>query len=1200
MQRFLPILPILRTATIGVLSIYLLRFDAALPVGYISLGELLIQLFTGITPPNDASATTDEARTRNASMVGQLDTYANSRRRRSLLGSEDGELAFRIHAPDHEQTTVTVRSPKCSIGSHESCTLRLKAADLRPVHCWVMRGANGAWVRRWSQQTLLNGQGFEAAPLRVGDRLRFGAIELELIDIRPEPPASASGKLSAEANVVPAVETTGDLDQPADTAIETSGAVELLSIEEPARSLANRLNELETLLDDYAGQREREAEQQHAVQEELRRLRAVVADRERQLGDARRLASQYELELQSAREHWLAERAALERQIDELGERIERLAETNAEIAVDADSGAAQAAVALASDTAAELVAEPAAESATVDAGFDAELRAEHERTIVQLAELQQQLGEREREHAEQTARLTEQRDELLSRVDELQSSLDHIRPAHDAALATAERVERQLTSERESWQTTHELLAREIADLHLGLEQTQAALEATQEALDESQQALLEAHTALDESQTALIASEASHVNSRGELSELHEQLRAADQLSERLSQLEAELLAARAENAASANANSADTAELTATVAELRERLEQAESEREQLSSELEATREDSQRQRELTSREREDWNASRQEWWAEKEGWDTERTHLAEQSERNESAWEEERAELRSKIDELQADRDSLEQQLSRIHVPPVANDATFDSVPSDDLPSHDLSLSDVAEDDASLGPEDSSDVEHEQVTASRPSNARFDAIMQAAKHKRPLVPDAEEDAIGRRHSPPVESNEQQTSEDDTTDPMEHLRRIGLLRGDLDRDESAAESPTRGDQSGTQSKFTFDASSFGISEADGENVDETYNEEWRNEIEDEWEDDDNDSLVMEEPAPKQLDLHDEPRGTVASSPAKDHLSPSTLADERSDAEEEADHDESIQAYMNRLLNRVRDDRDPAPAPLPKATPAPMPLPIAEEPKYVEPKEYIPRSQAPERGVNMAAIREVANESARNAISKSTRSQWVTTATLSYVIAFFSFAVALVLFIYLDQRVLGILGGLALLVVSGAFVFRATMILRHVSQANLTDDSTDARDGSGFRKSDVRQFNDEFALDAMTDEQLLAAAAELNAESFDGTPNLADLVSRPRDSHETESAEELTANAFGAEEFEAEEFGTEEFESQERAADEISAAEPMLSLAQLEAEEAALAGHHEHGDELDTTATSNNASPFGWPTGWPREDVQ
>ncbi|MCA9163758.1 MAG: hypothetical protein KDA62_12290, partial [Planctomycetales bacterium] len=342
-----------------------------------------------------------------------------------------------------------------------------------------------------------------------------------------------------------------------------------------------------------------------------------------------------------------------------------------------------------------------------------------------------------------------------------------------------------------------------------------------------------------------------------------------------------------------------------------------------------------------------------------------------------------------------------------------------------------------------------------------------------------------------------------------------------------------------------------------------------------------------------------------------------ASGQLGPSTIADQDGDEEEE-DHDESIQAYMNRLLNRVRDDRtDPAPAPLPKSVSAPAPLPVTEEPTYVEPKEYIPRSQAPERGVNMAAIREVANESARNAISKSTRSQWVTTATLSYILAFFSFAVALLLFFYLDQRVLGILGGLALLVVSGAFAFRATMILRHVSQANLTDDSTDARDGLGFREGGARNFDDEFEQDSMTDEQLLAAAAELNAESFDGTPNLADLVSMPRDSQRADLACELRAEEFGAKElrakeFQAKEFGAEEFGVEkmgveelargatEGAADEMPAGAPMLSLAQLEAEEAALAGHHGHGDELDATATSNNASPFGWPTGWPREDVK
>ncbi len=93
----------------------------------------------------------------------------------------------------------------------------------------------------------------------------------------------------------------------------------------------------------------------------------------------------------------------------------------------------------------------------------------------------------------------------------------------------------------------------------------------------------------------------------------------------------------------------------------------------------------------------------------------------------------------------------------------------------------------------------------------------------------------------------------------------------------------------------------------------------------------------------------------------------------------------------DDSIEAYMSRLLKRVRGDSHVA-APA-VATPAPKPAPIAPTPQPVEiapvqvasapaepvkPEEYVPRQKAPELTTNMAAMRELANSAARTAIVK------------------------------------------------------------------------------------------------------------------------------------------------------------------------------------------------------------------------------
>ncbi len=50
-----------------------------------------------------------------------------------------------------------------------------------PLHCLIVRGPQATIVRRWSADTRLNGQAFTDAPLRPGDRLSVGAIELEVL-----------------------------------------------------------------------------------------------------------------------------------------------------------------------------------------------------------------------------------------------------------------------------------------------------------------------------------------------------------------------------------------------------------------------------------------------------------------------------------------------------------------------------------------------------------------------------------------------------------------------------------------------------------------------------------------------------------------------------------------------------------------------------------------------------------------------------------------------------------------------------------------------------------------------------------------------------------------------------------------------------------------------------------------------------------
>jgi|GEM_PF-5625379 len=103
---------------------------------------------------------------------------------------------------------------------------------------------------------------------------------------------------------------------------------------------------------------------------------------------------------------------------------------------------------------------------------------------------------------------------------------------------------------------------------------------------------------------------------------------------------------------------------------------------------------------------------------------------------------------------------------------------------------------------------------------------------------------------------------------------------------------------------------------------------------------------------------------------RSSLASSPAK-----------------EDDADDSIESYMSRLMQRLKssDDEEPSPgkttgasraqATAKPAAPPPSPKPAESKPLTCL-SEISPRSQAPELGANLAAMRELANSAARGAI--------------------------------------------------------------------------------------------------------------------------------------------------------------------------------------------------------------------------------
>lgn len=103
---------------------------------------------------------------------------------------------------------------------------------------------------------------------------------------------------------------------------------------------------------------------------------------------------------------------------------------------------------------------------------------------------------------------------------------------------------------------------------------------------------------------------------------------------------------------------------------------------------------------------------------------------------------------------------------------------------------------------------------------------------------------------------------------------------------------------------------------------------------------------------------------------------------------------AESQGPGDDSIEDYMNKLLQRMHTDDGggsegadastvASSASLQSAEPEPAVTEPEPEPEMLDESEYVPRSTAPERTDNLAQMRELANSSARQAIATSVRSR-------------------------------------------------------------------------------------------------------------------------------------------------------------------------------------------------------------------------
>lgn len=200
-----------------------------------------------------------------------------------------------------------------------------------------------------------------------------------------------------------------------------------------------------------------------------------------------------------------------------------------------------------------------------------------------------------------------------------------------------------------------------------------------------------------------------------------------------------------------------------------------------------------------------------------------------------------------------------------------------------------------------------------------------------------------------------------------------------------------------------------------------------------------------------------------------------------------------DESDGEESVEDYMNRLLNRMRGNPDAAPEPAkPQAPPKSethsriaelhkenlesMEGPDATQPPKAEkpfnPDEFVPRVSAPEKVQNLAAMRELANTTARSAIHKSSRERDVRGILFEAAVAFITFVVGGAL-LSVNGFALNFAFVTAMTCFAFAFIWGIRSLLRlgPVLQSNFVlhpnSDSTDGTNEQDAEAANVAEVN-------------------------------------------------------------------------------------------------------------------------------------
>jgi chromosome segregation ATPase len=418
---------------------------------------------------------------------------------RFLAGA--GEMVLRVRAPRQEAKLIRIQSPKCTIGASPGCTLRLRGAGLGQSQCWILRGTSVSVIRRLHGPATLNGAQFTEAPLKAGDRLQLGSVELEFVECHHEAPRSAPAFSSPDGNVALLAALQAKLDDARseiDRLHEESRQAFQSSI--MAADRADQLRDAMALAND-------ELEELHgAVAAAEEKMAAAIAERDKLQAlltaerDAAKNGAAQREELQQRVQQQAAELESVQKTLHDEQSRAATIVTAHSEIA------AAKAEWQACQDDLQRKLAAKDTEIQSLQALLDAQRDLQHtleqlrttcdehcrsaEKSQAELAQacqevefLSQQRNETAAERAAQKDEWLQQQAELEERIAAQAAEIESLRERYSAAQSSAMTVDFSKTQENEQ-AATAELNAR-VEDLERQLVAKCDELHALQQTLD-------------------------------------------------------------------------------------------------------------------------------------------------------------------------------------------------------------------------------------------------------------------------------------------------------------------------------------------------------------------------------------------------------------------------------------------------------------------------------------------------------------------------------------------------------------------------------------------------------------------------------------------------------------------------------------------------------------------------------------------